>query len=122
MWLIQAPRLIRIPLVLPTVLWNCHILQLLGGPYLIVKFGSNTRGISVSLAWLLHASVSGFAPITMSQYPVNVVLGPPADAWALIFGSAAVCIAVCIAGSLENQGPGIELRDGPRVLTSDEAS
>lgn len=62
----------------------------------------------------------------MSQYPVHVVLGPRANSWAWVLGSAAVgiavCIAVCNAGSLENQGPGIEPRDGPRVLISDEAS
>lgn len=118
LWPIQAPWLIRILHVLPTVHWNCHILQQLGGPYLVVKFGSNTHGISVGLASPLHASVCGFAPVTVSQYPVNALLGPSSDAWAWVLGSA----AVCIVGSLENEGLGIELRDGPRVLISDKSS
>lgn len=37
-------------------------------------------GISLGLAWPLHASVRELAPITVSQYPVDVVLGSPADA------------------------------------------
>lgn len=58
----------------------------------------------------------------MPQYSISVVLGPLADAWVKVLGTTAVCIAVSITCSVENQGPGIEPRDRPRVLTSDETS
>ncbi|KFY31263.1 hypothetical protein V493_01255 [Pseudogymnoascus sp. VKM F-4281 (FW-2241)] len=85
------PGLTRIPLVLPTVLWNWNI-----------------RGSCVTL----HASARGFAPINASQHPVNVVLGPSAGAWAWAPGPAAARVVVCVAGSLENEGPAIEPNDG----------